>query len=170
MAAVALTLAALVTRAAPAEPDTAAGQEFMAAMQRVRQHVPEPPDSPALEAYVLHDYLVAARLRRDVQSNPNDALDTTVDEFLKAHGAQPVARPLRREWLASLADRKRWDWFLPRSVETTDAPLVCDRLAGRLATGDTASLAQDAFVRWNMIQKPPDECGPVFAWLRSQGR
>jgi hypothetical protein len=93
MAAVALTVASLVTRAAPAEPDTAAGQEFMAAMQRVRQHAPEPPDSPALEAYVLHDYLVAARLRRDVQSNPNDALDTTVDEFLKAHGAQPVARP-----------------------------------------------------------------------------
>ena len=156
MAAVALTLASLVTRAAPAEPDTAAGQEFMAAMQRVRQRAPEPPDSPALEAYVLHDYLVAARLRRDVQSNPNDSVDTTVDEFLKAHGAQPVARPLRREWLASLADRKRWDWFLPRSVDVTEAPLVCDRLAGRLATGDTSTLAQDAFIR---LEHDPEATG-----------
>ncbi len=164
-----LTLPSAVTHAAPAAPDTAVGLEFMAAMQRVRLHAPEPPDSPALDAYVLHDYLVAARLRRDVQANANDALDTTVDEFLKSRGAQPVTRPLRREWLASLAERKRWDWFLPRSVDVTEASLVCDRLAGRLATGDTATLAQDAFVRWNLIQKPPDECAPVFAWLRSQG-
>jgi soluble lytic murein transglycosylase len=141
----------------------------MAAMQRVRQRAAEPPDSSALEAYVLHDYLVAARLRRDVQSNPSGPLDNTVDEFLKIHGTQPVARPLRREWLASLAERKRWDWFLARSADVTEPQLVCDRLAGRLAAGDTATLAQDAFVRWNLVQKQPDECAPVFAWLRSQG-
>ena len=144
-------------------------QEFIAAMQRVRQRLPETADSPALEAYVIHDYLVAARLRRNVADNPTAELDDTVDAFLRLHGAQPVTHALRRDWLASLADRKRWDWFLPRSVDSTDALLICDRLAGRLATGDTQGLAADALARWSLPQKQPDPCIPVFAWLRTQG-
>ena len=167
--ALALVLTAMASVAAPAEPDMAAAQDFMAAMQRVRQRTAEPADSPALEAYVIHDYLVAARLRRDVQLNPNDSLDTTVDEFLRTHGTQPVTRTLRHEWLASLANRAHWEWFLARSTDLNDPQLACDRLAGRLATGDTAGLVQDALVRWSLTQKPPNECAPVFAWLRSQG-
>jgi len=141
----------------------------MAAMQRVRQRLPEAPDSPALEAYVLHDYLVAARLRRDVAVNPSDDLDVVIEAFLRAHAGQPVVHAVRREWLASLADRKRWDWFLPRSADVTEPQLACDRLAGRLDTGDTAGLAQDALTRWSLPQKQPDECSGVFAWLRTQG-
>jgi soluble lytic murein transglycosylase len=144
-------------------------QDFMAAMQRVRQRLPETPDSPALEAYVLHDYLVAARLRRDVAVNPGDDLDVVIDAFLRVHAGQPVVHAVRREWLASLADRKRWDWFLPRSADVTEPQLACDRLAGRLATGDTAGLAQDALTRWSLPQKQPDECSGAFAWLRTQG-
>ena len=144
-------------------------QEFMVAMQRVLAHFPEPPDSPALEAYVLRDYLVAARLRRDLALTPSEDLDNTIDAFLRSHAGEPVTRALRHDWLASLADRQRWDRFLPRSADATDPPLVCERLAGRLATGDTAGLAQDALLRWSTPQKQPDECNVVFAWLRSQG-
>jgi soluble lytic murein transglycosylase len=159
--------AGLSTNAVPDQD--AVRQDFMAAMQRVRQRHPEPPDSPALEAYVIHDYLVAARLRRDVAVNPSEDLDVVIDAFLRAHAGQPVSHGLRREWLVSLADRKRWDWFLPRSVDATEAQLVCDRLAGRLATGDTVGLAQDALTRWSLPQKQPDECSGAFAWLRTQG-
>jgi soluble lytic murein transglycosylase len=144
-------------------------QEFMAAMQRIRQNLPEPPDSPALEAYVIHDYLVAARLRRDLAGIPGEAEDASVDAFLRAHAAQPVARALRHDWLVSLARRNRWDWFLPRSADVSEPQLICDRLAGRLATGDTADLAQEALGRWNIPQKQPVECNAVFAWLRTQG-
>jgi soluble lytic murein transglycosylase len=157
----------LSTNAGPDQD--AVRQDFMAAMQRVRQRHPEPPDSPALEAYVIHDYLVAARLRRDVAVNPSEHLDVVIDAFLRAHAGQPVSHGLRREWLVSLADRKRWDWFLPRSADVTEPQLVCDRLAGRLATGDTAGLAQDALARWSLAQKQPDECSGAFAWLRTQG-
>jgi soluble lytic murein transglycosylase len=142
----------------------------MAAMQRIRQRVPEVPDSPALEAYVIHDYLVAARLRRNLAVNPGEDLDAAIDSFLRAHAGQPVTHAVRRDWLASLADRKRWDWFLPRSADAAEPQLVCDRLAGRLATGDTVGLAQDALARWSMPQKQPDECNGVFAWLRTQGQ
>src|ERR1700736_4181997 len=119
-------------------------QAFVAAMQRVRQNLPDTPDSPALEAYPIHAYLVAARLRRDLVKKPDEALDGAVDAFLQSHGGHPVTRSLRRDWLGSLAQRRRWDWFLPRSAGVADPALVCDRLEGRLVTGDTAGLAAAA--------------------------
>jgi len=138
-------------------------------MQRVRQHVAEPPDSAALDSYVIHDYLIAARLRRDVAASPGDTVDAAVDAFLRTHAGQPVGRALRHDWLASLAERRRWDWFMPQSADVADPVLVCDRLAGRLATGATTGLAQDALARWIQPVRQPSECNPVFAWLRYQG-
>jgi soluble lytic murein transglycosylase len=143
--------------------------EFMAAMQRVRQRTPEQSDSPELQAYVIYDYLTVARFRRDLDLKPSDDLDTAIDAFLQAHAGQAVARNLRTDWLASLANRRRWDWFLPRSTDATTASLLCDRVQGRLATGDTQGLAAEALTRWSLPQKQPTECDAVFAWLRQQG-
>jgi soluble lytic murein transglycosylase len=144
------------------------GQAFVEAMQRVRQNLPDTPDPPALEAYAIHDYLVAARYRRDLIKQPDPALDAAIDAFLQAHSGQPVTHGVRHDWLASLAQRRRWDLFLPRSADVTDAVLACDRLEGRLATGDTEGLAAAALVRWSLPQKQPAECDDVFAWLRKQ--
>jgi soluble lytic murein transglycosylase len=141
----------------------------MAAMQRMRMNLPEPPDSAALKAYPIYDYLLAARLRRDLGFTPGDELDAAIDAFLRAHEGQPVARSLRHQWLSSLAQRRRWDWFLPRAADATDPALICDRLAGRLAIGDTADLAADALARWSLPQREPIECAPVVAWLRLKG-
>lgn len=143
--------------------------EFMAAMQRIRQRAAELPDSAALQAYVLHDYLVAARLRRDLELKPSEELDTAAERFLEAHAGQPVARNLRMDWLTSLAARRRWDLFLPRATDITSPSLICDRLQGRLATGDTQGLAAEGLARWSLPQKQPPECDPVFGWLRQQG-
>src|ERR1700730_6516522 len=152
---------------APADLDSTR-QAFVAAMQRIRLNLPETPDSAALEAYPIHDYLVAARLRRDLLKTPDEAMDTAIDAFVQAHGGQPVTRGLRHDWLASLAQRRRWDWFLPRSVDVADPVLICDRLEGRLATGDTAGLGAAVLARWSLPQKQPAECSDVFAWLRQQ--
>jgi soluble lytic murein transglycosylase len=152
---------------AAADPPTIR-QAFVSAMQRIRFHLPDTPDSPALEAYVIHDYLVAARLRRDLVQKPDEELDTAIDAFLQAHANQPVTRGLRREWLMSLAQRRRWDWFLPRSLDATDPLVVCDRLQGRLATGDTEGLGVAVLARWSLPQKQPAECNEAFAWLRQQ--
>jgi soluble lytic murein transglycosylase len=163
-----LALSPFLYRQLPADTDTAR-QEFMAAMQRVRIHQPDLADSPALTGYVIYDYLLAARLRRDLSVSQDEKLDAAIDAFLKSHAGQPVARPLRHDWLSSLAVRRRWDWFLPRALETVDPVLICDRLEGRLATGDTQGLAAAALIRWIAPQKPPPECADVFAWLRQQG-
>jgi soluble lytic murein transglycosylase len=152
--------------AAPAAEDTR--QLFIAAMDRVRQNLPDVPDPPALEAYAIHDYLVAARLRRDLAQRPDESVDSAIDAFLQAHSPQPVARGLRHDWLVSLADRQRWDQFLPRSVDVTDPLLVCDRLQGRLTTGDTDGLGTAALARWMLPLKPMPECNDAFAWLHRQ--
>jgi soluble lytic murein transglycosylase len=159
--------AAATDASGSADPE-AGRRDFIAAMQRVRLHLPEPPDSPALEAYVLHDYLTAARLRSELQQKPSEDLDATIDSFQKAHTGEPVMHNLRREWLESLADRQRWDWFLARARDVTDPRLACDRLQALLATGGP-SLATEALARWSQPQKQPSECDGVFAWLRSQG-
>ncbi len=144
-------------------------EEFVAAMQRIRLHQPDIPDSPALEQYAIHDYLVAARLRRDLSLSADENLDAAIDAFLHSHAGQPVTHALKRDWLASLAQRRRWDWFLPRSVDVADPALICDRLEARLSTDDTPGLAAAALARWMVPQKAPAECADVFAWLRRQG-
>jgi len=159
---------ATVSPATAADPDEAR-RAFVAAMQRISLRLPESADSPALEAYAIHDYLVAARLQRDLSVKPGNDLDATIDAFMRAHSGQPVTRSLRRDWLVSLAERRRWDWFLPRSVDVADPLLICDQLEGRLATGDLASLSAAALARWSLPQKQPAECDEVFAWLRQQG-
>jgi len=156
-------------RDAAASADADIGQrDFLAAMQRVRLHMPDLADSPQLQSYAIHDYLVAARLRRDLAGGDAD-LDARIDEFLQAHAGQPVARALRHDWLVSLAQRGRWELFLPRSMDVTDPLLACDRLAGLLATGATAALAPEALARWSLPQKQPAQCGDAFDWLHQQG-
>jgi soluble lytic murein transglycosylase len=129
-------------KSAPKANEEAVRAEFMAAMQRIRQGTPEQPDSPALQGYVIYDYLTVARFRRDLDLKPSDDLDTAIDAFLQEHAGQPVARNLRIDWLTSLANRRRWDWFLPRANDVTSPPLVCDRLQGRLATSVTSDTQQ----------------------------
>jgi soluble lytic murein transglycosylase len=153
----------------PKASEDAVRAQFMAAIERIRQRAPEPPDSPALQAYVIHDYLTAARFRRDLDLKPSEDLDTAIDAFLQAHAGQPVARNLRIDWLTSLANRRRWDWFLPRAGDVTSPSLVCDRLQGRLATGDSQGLTAEALARWSLPQKQPTECDPVFNKLRQLG-
>ena len=87
---------------------------------------------------------------------------------MQSHSAEPVTRALRREWLASLAQRGRWDWFLPRSQQLSDPALICQRLNGRLATADTDGLAAAVLVRWSEPQPAPPECAAIFQWLRGQ--
>ena len=161
-------VAAIEAASAAAADSESIRQAFVAAIQRVRQHLPDAPDSAALEAYVLHDYLVAARFRRDLVTSADDGLDAAVDAFLQAHAGQPVTHGLRHDWLVSLADRRRWERYLARSTDVTDPVLVCDRLEARLALGNTQGLSAAVLERWSVPQKQPAECDDVFAWLRRQ--
>src|ERR1700731_994492 len=79
-------LAAAAGASRPGAPDAdSTRQAFVAAMQRIRLKLPETPDSPALEAYAIHDYLVAARFRHEQIVRPGEDLDTAIEAFLQAH-------------------------------------------------------------------------------------
>jgi soluble lytic murein transglycosylase len=219
-------------KSAPRVNEEAVQAEFKAAIQRIRQHQPDQQDSPALQAYVIYDYLLVARFRRDLEQKPSDELDAAISGFLEAHAGQPVAKNLRNDWLISLANRRKWDWFMPRATDVTSPALICDRLQGKIAaladmpgttgvgtarpqgSANTASsagptaggpsaagakagaaaeaataaggpaalgeaaaqasaaaqgIATEALARWSLAQKQPQECDPVFAWLRQQG-
>jgi hypothetical protein len=104
-------LAVCGARAAPAT-STGAREEFMAANERIQSKQPDLPDSPALKAYAIYDYLVAARLRRDLQHGADEALDARIEAFVATHAGQPVIRALRRDWLMSLGGGRRWEGFL----------------------------------------------------------
>jgi soluble lytic murein transglycosylase len=158
-----------VPPAEPAPRQMPATREFIAAMHRLQLGLPDTTDSSELKQYPIYDYLVAARLRRDLSQHPSEQLDTVIDGFMRTHAGLPVTRTLQHQWLTSLAQRRRWDWFLPRSGAATDPQLVCDRLTGRLATGDTERLSTEALARWSVPQRQPAECAEVFSWLRAQG-
>lgn len=151
-----------------ATPDPARA-EFLAALTRVRSGLPDLTDSAALERSPIYPYLVAARLRRDLTRTPGEALDASIDAFLKAHAGEPVSRPLRHDWLLSLAQRGEWTQFLPRANDAADPVLICERLRGRLATGDLTDLATEALARWSLPQRQPPECTPAFDWLEARG-
>src|SRR4051794_6554916 len=118
---------------APRLNEAAVQAEFKAAIQRIRQHQPDQPDSPALKSYAIYDYLLVARFRRDLEQKPGDDVDTAINAFLEAHAGEPVARNLRNDWLTTLATRRKWDWFMPRATDVNTPALICDRLQGKIA-------------------------------------
>lgn len=119
--------------AASKDNEAAVQAEFKAAIQRIRRHQPDQPDSAALQAYVIYDYLLAARFRRDLELKPGDDLDAAINAFLEAHSGQPIARNLRNDWLTSLGMRRKWDWFMPRATDVSTPSLICYRLQGKIA-------------------------------------
>jgi len=130
----------------------------------------EQADSEELRTYPLYSYLQAARLKRSFL-NAGAALES-VDQraatFLAYYDKEPVARDLRRAWLASLAGRKQWSSFLQnyREDAANDA-LRCQNLVARIELGRTEGLTADIAKRWLTPQSLP-ECERPFAWLREQ--
>jgi len=151
---------------------------FLQALQQAQQAAPGTDDTAqdpaALQAYVLYDYLIAARLQRALQVAPEPQLDSRIDAFVRAHAGQPVVHDLSHDWLVSLAARGRWDWFLPRASAVSDPLLLCQRLNGQLTVGEVTGTAAApweaaALALWGQPQQQPSACDAVFERLQQQG-
>lgn len=128
-------------------------------------------DSDDLRTYPLYPYLQSARLTFALAATPRDfdSLDERAATFLTLHDGEPVARDLRRAWLASLAERQQWPQFLTyyRDGAASDA-LRCQSFTARIATSRTDTLQADIAAQWLTPQSVP-ECEIPFNWLRARG-
>lgn len=125
-------------------------------------------DSPALRAYPLYPWLVAARLRQGVATGDAAAKQAAV-AYLASAGEVAHVRDLRRALLTAAAARGDWAGFMSlwRDAVANDA-LRCQRLDARRATGDTATLAQEIAERWLAEDALPSACAASIAWLKTQ--
>jgi len=125
-------------------------------------------DSAELKAYPLYPYIEAARLERRLE---DPAAAPEIQAFLDRYGDQPVARPIRRQWLMTLALRRQWDDYLAvyRPDVNDSIAARCNAYAARIALGRTDGLADEVNEQWSAPKSLPPVCDPAFDWLKSQG-
>lgn len=143
---------------------------FLHAYARVDSDAAQPADSERLRDYPLYPYLQAARLRRALLNTAESlgSVDERTATFLTYYEREPVARDVRRAWLASLAERKQWAMFTQQyRDEAANDALRCQSLVARIELGQTDGLAADIATQWLTPQSLPD-CERPFAWLREQ--
>ena len=143
--------------------------EFANALAIVeRGNVSDPStDGETLRAYPLYPYLTAARLRQQMTDSTND---DAIREFVTSHIGEPVAFPLHRAWLASLAKRESWRELIDdyaQEVASTEAE--CAYLRARVELEETEGLAELIGRRWLTPTRLPADCEPAFEWLRHRG-
>jgi soluble lytic murein transglycosylase len=158
-------------RAEPARADfpTEVRQQFLGAYaQASKGSAAAGADSAELKAYPLYPYVEAARLERRLE---DPAAAPEIQAFLDRYGDQPVARPIRREWLMTLALRKQWDDYLAvyRPDVNDSVAARCNAYAARIALGRTDGLADKVVTEWSAPKSLPPVCDPAFDWLKSQG-
>lgn len=153
-----------------AQDYTAARAQFRIALDAVEKRQPLPEITQELRDYPLFPYLAAQQLRQSLDA-PQADTDTNVAEFLKTYADQPMTRPLRREWWASLATREQWPRYLAEVPATvTDAAQQCSRFTGLLKTGSGPELNEDILKLWITGDSRPAACSFPFDWLKQQGQ
>jgi soluble lytic murein transglycosylase len=164
--------------AAGAEVPAAASELVRAEFRAALDHIADskaPPDSAALRAYLLHPYVVAARLRHELSRVPDGqraaGLESRIRAFLQRHGEEPVTRELRHDWLGFLGARADWPAFQQAApAELADLSLRCYALAARLAQRDLDGLREAVLELWLRRGDTPPACRPVFAWIDTSER
>jgi len=127
-------------------------------------------DDEQLRGYPLYPYLEAARIQHAVRNAGITAADAdrTAETFLLRFTREPVAREVRRAWMASLAQRSEWEKFLSQyQDESADETLRCHSFTARIQLQRTAQL-QEAVVRQWLTPRGVPACEPAFEWLRTQ--
>lgn len=149
-------------------------REFVAAYEAAASgtSLAVPADSRTLQAYVLYPYLEAARIEHSLARTEGSwsTRDERAQRFLSAHGAKPVARGVRRAWLATLGRRAQWNVLLDNyDAAAASVALECQFFNARIVLGDIVDLAPAIIARWLSPHKLPGECEPAFQWLRANG-
>ena len=184
-----------VIRSTPGADTPVVRAAFRAALARVGQAGSMPADPPALQAYPIYPYLIAARLQAALSGQPLAApagqLDADIAAFLQEQRGEPVTRALAHAWLVNLAMRQQWPTLLAHvsdfSGAADDPVLACATLSAKLAGGATGARTTEgveaqgsaagssdddsvsALAVWSQPIEQPAACDGVFNWLLKLG-
>ncbi|MGB5292154.1 MAG: transglycosylase SLT domain-containing protein [Lysobacterales bacterium] len=115
-----------------------------------------------LQGYVLFPYLQY----EDYRKRRSDIPVEEMQDFLNSHEEWAFTGGLRAAWLRSLAKKKRWADLVENSDGVSDTVLRCQRVRGRIILKQTEGVLSEAQKLWAVGKSQPDECDPVFAWLK----
>ena len=161
---------ALVTLAAPAVADPAAGQraDFLAAERALQRgdSATYIPLRQRLRGYPLFPYLEYGELSAGLDTASSDR----VAAFLRDYADSPLSGSLRRAWLGKLADRGRWDEFLAAYDGDKSPALRCDQVRALLGSGQRGKAFALLPDLWRTGASLPSECdGPIAEWRSAGG-
>jgi soluble lytic murein transglycosylase len=118
-----------------------------------------------LQDYVLYPYLQY----EDLRHRRGSVQDQVMSDFLDAHGDWAFAAGLRTAWLKTLGDNHRWGSLLLHAPGSKDTVVRCRLARAKIERGRTEGLLSEAKKLWAVGKSQPDECDPVFTWLKGQG-
>ena len=164
-----LVLCACVCGSAAAEraPDVTAQRErFQALEAQLKGGADLTGSLETLQDYPLYPYLVYEDLVRDFDLRDRAAVAGFLERFADTH----LASRLRYRWLQYLHRQAAWETFLDFYRPTAHTAMTCRHLEALAATGRTEEALEGAPAVWLAGESQPDECDPVFALMRREGR
>lgn len=155
-----LLLLSLPVLAQPADPEL---EQFKLAWEAARRgdRAGFEQIKAGLGSYLLYPYLQYEDLR--FRRATVDAEEMAA--FIDAHSGWAFTPGLRRAWLRSLGEKRRWDDLLSYASGEQDTEVQCHLAHARIQRSDTEQLLPQAQALWTAGQSQPDACDPVFSWL-----
>ena len=116
----------------------------------------------SLANFVLHPYLQYEdyRFRRAFV----DAAEMA--DFLDKHSDWAFTTGLRQTWLLALGETRQWEALLRYAPGVQDTAVQCYLAQARIERGHFEAVLPQAQELWAAGQSQPEECDPVFDWLR----
>ena len=119
----------------------------------------------SLQDYVLYPYLQYENYRFNRALTPPDEMAA----FLAGHTDWAFTPALRKAWLLSLGETKRWDALLQYAPDEPAVEVQCYLAQAQIQSGQTEAATALAQELWAVGKSQPEVCDPVFDWLRKQG-
>ncbi len=120
-----------------------------------------------LADYPLYPYLLQAQLKRQLRKLPYEQVDT----FLAEHGNTISGKQLRKQWLKTLAKKRKWPEYIQYfETDVSNNQLKCWYIEAMHRTGHQQVALNQTTAIWLNGKSQPDACDPVFKRWQQAGQ
>jgi soluble lytic murein transglycosylase len=120
---------------------------------------------PDLEGYLLYPYWQY----EDYRFRRSQVPAAELSAFLDQHAKWAFSAGLRKTWLKSLGEARRWQDVYTYGANASDTELRCQYARALLELGKTEELLPLAKELWAVGHSQPGECDKVLDWLVAEG-